>query len=50
MFKQIQANKIVDILKNLEQEDLKNSDIQMLLDNLKNKTEELFAKWNKEIL
>jgi len=49
MFKQIKANTIVEILKNLEDENLKNSNAAILLTDLKNKTEQLFTALKEEI-
>ncbi|WP_417939288.1 hybrid sensor histidine kinase/response regulator [Flavobacterium sp. RS13.1] len=50
MFRQIQANEIGEILKTLEQNNLENSNLEPLLDNLKTKTDLLFDALKKEIL
>nr|WP_315253256.1 ATP-binding protein [uncultured Flavobacterium sp.] len=49
MFRQIEAYEIGKILKELEKNDLKFSDLENLLDSLKTKTALLFTALNKEI-
>lgn len=50
MFRQIEAYEIGEILKELEKEDLKNSDLENLMDSLKTKMGLLFKEINKEII
>jgi signal transduction histidine kinase/DNA-binding response OmpR family regulator len=49
MFRQIEAYEIGEILKELEKNDLKFSDLENFLDSLKTKTALLFTALNKEI-
>lgn len=49
MFKQIQTREISEILKLLETKDLENSDLTVLYDSLKSKTDLLFEALSKEI-
>lgn len=49
MFRQIEAYEIGEILKELEKNDLKSSNLENLLDSLKTKTALLFTALNKEI-
>lgn len=48
MFKQIQANEIVKILENLEQENLEKAEIGIQLSSLKHKSDQLFFQIKKE--
>jgi signal transduction histidine kinase/CheY-like chemotaxis protein len=49
MFRQIEAHEIGEILKSLEKEDLKNSDLENLMGALKTKIDLLFAAINEDI-
>ncbi|MEO7976915.1 hybrid sensor histidine kinase/response regulator [Flavobacterium sp.] len=50
MFKQIQADEIVEILKNMEEENLESIDLKALFESLETKTGMLFTVLKKEIL
>jgi signal transduction histidine kinase/FixJ family two-component response regulator len=50
MFRQIEAHAVGEILKELEKNDLKNSDLAVLFDSLKTKIDLLFTALNKEIV
>ncbi|WP_243860385.1 hybrid sensor histidine kinase/response regulator [Flavobacterium poyangense] len=49
MFKQIQANEIATILKALEKNEFKNSDLESIFDSLKTQIETLFTSLRQEI-
>lgn len=50
MFRQIQANEIGNILKNLERKDLESEGLDNIFENLKIKTETLFTSLKQEIV
>ncbi len=50
MFRQIQANEIGNILKNLERKDLEEEGLEDIFENLKIKTQTLFASLQQEIV
>jgi signal transduction histidine kinase/FixJ family two-component response regulator len=50
MFRQIQANEIGNILKNLERKDLESEGLENIFESLKTKTETLFTSLKQEIV
>ena len=50
MFRQIQANEIGNILKNLERKDLESEGLENIFESLKIKTETLFTSLKQEIV
>ncbi|WP_264535344.1 hybrid sensor histidine kinase/response regulator [Flavobacterium sp. N1736] len=50
MFRQIQANEIGNMLKNMERKDLENEDLESIFEDLKTKTQTLFTSLQQEIV